>query len=67
MGLADLRQYSSSVRIDGRERFLAVRAELDEETVMSYRNERFNDGTLSLDNLAGKIDLGKARFEEGAA
>ena len=28
---------------------------------MSFRNERFNDGTLSLDNLAGKIDLGKAR------
>ena len=26
MGLADLRQYSSSVRIDGRGRFLAVRA-----------------------------------------
>ena len=42
MGLADLRQYSSSVRIDGRGRFLAVRAELNEETIMSFRNERFN-------------------------
>ena len=51
MGLADLGKYSSSVRIVGRGRFLAVRAEFNEETVMSYRNERFNDGTLSLDNL----------------
>ena len=42
MGLADLRQYSSSARIDGRGRFLAVRAASNEETVMSYRNERFN-------------------------
>ena len=42
MGLADLRQYSSSVRIDGRGRFLAVRAVSNEETIMSFRNERFN-------------------------
>ena len=28
---------------------------------MSFRNERFNEGTLSLDKLAGEIDLGKSR------
>ena len=47
MGLADLGKYSSSVRIDGRGRFLAVRAELNEETIMSFRNERFMQKFLS--------------------
>ena len=61
MGLADLGKYFSSVRIAGRGRFLAVRAELNEETIMSFRNDRFNEGTLSLDKLAGEIDLGKSR------
>ena len=28
---------------------------------MSFRNDRFNEGTLSLDKLAGEIDLGKSR------
>jgi hypothetical protein len=42
MGQADLGKYSSSVRIDGRGRFLAVRAVSNEETIMSFRNERFN-------------------------
>ena len=50
-----LRQYSSSVRIAGRGRFLAVRAELNEETIMSFRNERFMQKFLSLD-LLGKDD-----------
>ena len=51
MGLADLRQYSSSVRIDGRGRFLAVRAELNEETIMSFRNEWMMNMFLSLDRM----------------
>ena len=49
MGLADLRQYTSSARIAGRGRFLAVRAELNEETVMSFRSEWFMKKFLSLD------------------
>ena len=57
-----LRQYTSSVRIDGRGRFLAVRAELNEETIMSFRNERFYRKFLPLDKLAMEIDLGKSKI-----
>ena len=50
-----MKNYASSARIAGRGRFLAVRAELNEETIMSFRNERFMQKFLSLD-LLGKDD-----------
>ena len=50
------------MRIDGRGRFLAVRAELNEETIMSFRNERFYRKFLPLDKLAMGIDLGKSKI-----
>ena len=50
-----MQQYTSSARIAGRGRFLAVRAVSNEETIMSFRNERFNQKFFSLD-LLGKDD-----------
>lgn len=44
-----MKNYASSARIAGRGRFLAVRAVSNEETLMSFRNERFNRKFFSLD------------------
>ena len=57
-----MKQYASSARIAGRGRFLAVRAESNEETLMSFRNERFYRKFLPLDKLAMEIDLGKSKI-----
>ena len=51
MGQADLGKYSSSARIAGRGRLLAVRAVQNEETVMSFRSEWFMKKFLSLDRM----------------
>ncbi len=50
-----MKQYASSARIAGRGRFLAVCAVSNGETIMSFRNERFNQKFFSLD-LLGKDD-----------
>ena len=57
-----MRNYTSSGRIAGRGRFLAVRAVSNGETIMSFRNERFYRKFLPLDKLAMEIDLGKSKI-----
>ena len=46
-----MKNYTSSARIAGRGRFLAVRAASNEETVMSFRNEWMMNMFLSLDRM----------------
>ena len=46
-----MKNYTSSARIAGRGRFLAVCAESNEETIMSFRNEWMMNMFLSLDRM----------------